>query len=107
MVPNGIFDSWVRWDGGLDPARNSSVAAAAVAVAVTSLPHTSLPDTSCAAAGRRVIRASLFAHKLWDLKGGEDKSVRREQSVRRERSVKREQSVRSEKSVRREKSKPR
>ena len=29
--PNGIFDPWVRWDRGLDPARNSS-AVAAVAV---------------------------------------------------------------------------
>ena len=69
-VPNGIFDPWVRWDGGLDSARNSSAAAVVAVAAVTSLPDTSLPDTSCAAAGRRVIRASLFAHKRWDLKGG-------------------------------------
>ena len=83
MVPNGIFDPWVRWDGGLDSVRNSSAAAVAAAVAAaavtslphtslphtslphTSLPHTSLPHTSCAAAGPRVIRASHFAHKLW------------------------------------------
>ena len=68
-VPNGIFDPWVRWDGGLDSVRNSSAAAVAVAAVTslphTSLPHTSLPHTSCAAAGPRVIRASLFAHKLW------------------------------------------
>ena len=24
--PNGIFDPWVRWDGGLGPAKNSSAA---------------------------------------------------------------------------------
>ena len=35
-VPNGIFDPWVRWDGGLDSVRNSSVAAAA---AVTHKKH--------------------------------------------------------------------
>ena len=35
-VPNGIFDPWVRWDGGLDSVRNSSAAAvAAVVAAVT------------------------------------------------------------------------
>ena len=28
--PNGIFDPWVRWDRGLDPARNSSAAVAVV-----------------------------------------------------------------------------
>ena len=33
-VPNGIFDPWVRWDGGLDSARNSSAAAVAAAVAL-------------------------------------------------------------------------
>ena len=34
--PNGIFDSWVRWDRGLDPARNSS-AAVAIAAAVVAV----------------------------------------------------------------------
>ena len=32
--PNGILDHWVRWDGGLDPAGNSS-GAVAVAVVTT------------------------------------------------------------------------
>ena len=31
-VPNGIFDPWVRWDRGLDSARNSSVVVAVAAV---------------------------------------------------------------------------
>ena len=35
ICPNGIFDPWVRWDGGLDSARNSSAAAAVAAAAVT------------------------------------------------------------------------
>ena len=36
-VPNGIFDPWVRWDGGLDSVRNSSVAAAVAAAAVAAV----------------------------------------------------------------------
>ena len=41
-VPNGIFDPWVRWDGGLDSARNSSAAVAVIGPIIhtaTNYPH--------------------------------------------------------------------
>ena len=65
-VPNGIFDPWVRWDGGLDSARNSSavaVAAAAVVGATSRRRHLSAPPplgaaTSAAVGGPRPIRTS-------------------------------------------------
>ena len=37
-VPEQDIDPWVRWDGGLDSARNSSAAVVAAAV-VTNYPH--------------------------------------------------------------------
>ena len=42
-VPNGIFDPWVRWDGGLDSARNSSVAVAAAVAAAAAAVVTNYP----------------------------------------------------------------